>query len=106
MALSLSMFDPTSSKSPLGGFVRTGLNAIPGGSTALGLVDNYNATRRAAETSRDAPTDRGGSSSPPSSAPGSTKPAGVLAFFKRPVVLIVGAVAIVGTALVLLLRRA
>ncbi len=51
-----SQFDPTSGSSAFGGIVRQGIAAVPGGSTALGVVDAYNGK----PTNRAAPTDRSG----------------------------------------------
>ena len=62
-----SQFDPTSSSSAFGGIVRTGINAVPGGSAALGAVDSFNASRSA--TNRGAPTDRSGVALPAAEAP-------------------------------------
>ena len=87
MAFSLSFLDPTSSRAPLGGFVRQGLSALPGGSTALGIVDATNARR---VTDRSATTDRGAAPPPSGSAPWYARPF-VIAAAAGAVLLLVGA---------------
>lgn len=40
--------DPTSKSAPLGGLVRAGISAIPGGGAALGAIDTTNALKKPA----------------------------------------------------------
>lgn len=65
--------DPTSSKSALGGVVRSAASFVPGGAAALGAVDTFNAARRS--TTRSTPTDRGGGAAAPALTTTSALPA-------------------------------
>lgn len=89
----LRALDFTDEAAPLGGIVREGLGRLPGGQTALGVVDAANAARRGT-TTRDTPTDRGGGTAPAarpsSSAPWYQKPAVLIGAGLAVVVLLVG----------------
>jgi hypothetical protein len=93
MASFLSLFDPTSSRSPFGGTVRSAIEAVPGGATALGIAEQ---TGRA-QTNRSGTTARGGAAT---AAPAVASP-----WYTRPVVIVGALVAVVALVGVLLFRR-
>lgn len=54
MGLTLADFDPTVASSPLGGLVRSGISALPGGGTAITAMDQAAARDAAAARARTA----------------------------------------------------
>lgn len=90
----LSMFDPTTSRSALGGITRSAIGALPGGQTALGVTDRLAASRQTT-------TSRAGATGAATLTPG----AAFVPWYRKPVVLIGAAVAVVGLVVLLVFVR-
>jgi hypothetical protein len=91
--------DPTSRRAPLGGLARMAIGYVPGGSTVMSVVDGVN-KQKAAPAAKPA-------AAPLPAVPQAQPTTGgkVLAFVKRPLVLIGGAVVVVAALAWFIVRK-